>query len=73
LDKLPYVVFDFVCCVILYIFPFIILFVVHGQNIIQIFDDVLNNIKLEMWAIAQRDGRPAEYRRHPQFNAAKFG
>jgi len=29
--------------------------------------------KLEMWANAQRDGRPAEYRLHPLFNAAKFG
>jgi len=29
--------------------------------------------KLEMWANAQRDGRPVEYRRHPLFNAAKFG
>jgi len=26
--------------------------------------------KLEMWANAQRDGRPAEYRWHPLFNAA---
>ena len=26
-----------------------------------------------MWANAQRDGRPAEYRRRPMFNAAKFG
>ena len=26
-----------------------------------------------MWADAQRDGRPAEYRRRPLFNAAKFG
>ena len=25
-----------------------------------------------MWANAQRDGRPAEYRRRPLFNAAKF-
>jgi len=31
------------------------------------------NHKLEMLANAQRDGRPAEYRRHPLFNAAKFG
>jgi len=31
------------------------------------------NTKLEMWANAQRDGRPAEYRWHPLFNAAKFG
>jgi len=29
--------------------------------------------KLETWANAQRDGRPAEYRWHPLFNAAKFG
>jgi len=29
--------------------------------------------KLEMWASAQRDGRPAEYRWRPLFNAAKFG
>ena len=26
-----------------------------------------------MWANAQRDGRPAEYRWHPLFNATKFG
>jgi len=26
-----------------------------------------------MWANAQRDGRPAEHRRRPLFNAAKFG
>jgi len=26
-----------------------------------------------MWASAQRDGRPAEYRWHPLFNAAKLG
>ena len=26
-----------------------------------------------MWANAQRDGRPAEYRWHPLFNGAKFG
>jgi len=29
--------------------------------------------ELKMWANAQRDGRPAEYRWHPLFNAAKFG
>jgi len=29
--------------------------------------------KLEMWANAQCDGRPAEYRWRPLFNAAKFG
>jgi len=29
--------------------------------------------KSEMWANAQRDGRPAEYRWRPLFNAAKFG
>ena len=30
-------------------------------------------IKLEVWANAQRDGRPAEYTWRPLFNAAKFG
>ena len=29
--------------------------------------------KLEMWANAQRVGRPAEYRWRPLFNATKFG
>ena len=32
-----------------------------------------NTTKLEItWANAQREGRPAEYRRRPLFNAAKF-
>jgi len=30
-------------------------------------------IETRMWANAQRDGRPAEYRWRPLFNAAKFG
>jgi len=30
-------------------------------------------LQLEMWASAQRGGRPAEYRWRPLFNAAKFG
>jgi len=29
--------------------------------------------KLEMWANARPDGRPAEYTWRPLFNAAKFG
>ena len=29
--------------------------------------------KLEMWANTQPDGRPAEHRWRPLFNAAKFG
>ena len=29
--------------------------------------------KLEMWANAKPDGRPAEYRWRPLFNATKFG
>ena len=32
-----------------------------------------NISQLETWANAQRDGRPAEYRWRPLFNAAKFG
>jgi len=35
--------------------------------------DARDYIELEMWANAQRDGRPAEYRWRPLFNAAKFG
>ena len=31
------------------------------------------SIELEMWANAQRDGRPAEYTWRPLFNTAKFG
>jgi len=34
--------------------------------------EMIMNI-LEMWADTQRDGRPAEYRWRPFFNAAKFG
>jgi len=30
-------------------------------------------IIIEMWADAQRDGRPAEYNWRPLFNATKFG
>jgi len=33
----------------------------------------VGQIKLEMWANAQRDGRPVGYRWHPVFNAEKFG
>jgi len=33
----------------------------------------LNEYQLEMWANAQRDGRPAKHRWRPLFNAAKFG
>jgi len=31
------------------------------------------NQKLEMWANAQRDGRPAKYRWRSLLNTAKFG
>jgi len=34
---------------------------------------VVHKTKLEMWANAQRDGHPAEYRWRPLFNAAKYG
>jgi len=33
----------------------------------------LKQNQTRMWANAQRDGRPAEYRWHTLFNAAKFG
>jgi len=32
-----------------------------------------NRKQLEIWTSAQPDGRPAEYRWRPLFNAAKFG
>jgi len=32
-----------------------------------------NRNEIEMWANAQRDGRPAKYRWRPLFNAAQFG
>jgi len=35
--------------------------------------DAVNTYLTRMWANAQRDGRPAEYRWRPLFNAAKFG
>ena len=36
-------------------------------------DQPCDHVQLEMWANAQPDGRPAEYRWRPLFNAAKFG
>jgi len=36
-------------------------------------NDSNNNSQLQMWANAQRDGRSAEYRWRPLFNAAKLG
>jgi len=41
-----------------------------------LFDNVIDCSKTvitRMWANAQRDSRPAEYRWRPMFNAAKFG
>ena len=40
---------------------------------LMLFWKLSKHFKLEMWANAQRDGRPAEYRWRPLFNAAKFG
>ena len=42
-------------------------------NVLGMFVIYLAYSVLEMWANAQRDGRPAEYRWRPLFNAAKFG
>ena len=33
----------------------------------------LKRVTTRMWANAQRDGRPSEYRWSPLFNVAKFG
>jgi len=37
------------------------------------FRATLKFFKTRMWANAQPDGRPAEHRWRPLFNAAKFG
>ena len=42
--------------------------ILHGLP----FNPQSRQIILEMWANAQRDGRPAEHRWHPLFNATKF-
>jgi len=34
---------------------------------------IKNKIKTRIWVNAQRDGRPAEHRWRPLFNAAMFG
>jgi len=47
--------------------------VCHSVHLGLVFETAETIIKLEMWANAQRDGRPAEYRWRPLFNAAKFG
>ena len=40
-------------------------------QMIMVTDEVAKTaLKLEMWANAQRDGRPAEYRWRPLFNDA---
>jgi len=45
----------------------------EGRDIVS-FTSTLQYFKLtRMWADAQRDGRSAEYRWRPLFNAAKFG
>ena len=36
-------------------------------------DIVWNAVQTRMWANDQRDGRPAEHRWRPLFNATKFG
>ena len=42
----------------------------ENPPVIKIFS---HHIKPEMWANAEHDGHPAEYRWHPLLNAAKFG
>ena len=45
----------------------------HTVELNQQNSELQRNHELEMWANAQRDGCPAEHRRRPLFNAAKFG
>ena len=44
-----------------------------NTNIILIVVGTLGTTPTRMWANAQPDGRPAEHRWRPVFNAAKFG
>jgi len=44
-----------------------------SQQCIQAYSKASRTRILEMWANAQPDGRPAEHRWRPLFNAAKFG
>jgi len=39
----------------------------------RLFASITIYTRTRMWANAQRDGRPAEHRWRPLFNAAKFG
>jgi len=45
----------------------------HNSITADVLISKFHSIKLEMWANAQPDGRPAEYRWRPLFNAAQFG
>ena len=46
------------------------LFVGSSHSTSDLANSFKNNNKLEMWANAQRDGRPAKHRWRPLFNAA---
>ena len=50
-----------------------ILFVNSASRLYKKYVKYLKQKRTRMWANAQRDGRPAEYRWRPLFNAAKFG
>ena len=43
-----------------------------ADTVVVIITSGQSNLTLEMWASAQRDGRPAEYRWRPLFNAAMW-
>jgi len=45
----------------------------HNSPQLKIEIRFMKYINTTMWANAQRDGRPAEYRWRPLVNAAKFG
>ena len=44
-----------------------------GSTLLNALQTFSTNPTTRMWANAQRDGRPAEHRWRPLFNAAKFG
>jgi len=66
-------------CMVIYfmyfaIHTFSVCFSVFSTLFVRIESNIYyNQTQTRMWANAQRDGRPAEYRWRPLFNAAKSG
>ena len=67
LQMLRLAIWDYVCVLVVDILN------TRSEMNVRLHNSSKHFMKLEMWANAQRDGRPAEYRWRPLFSAAKFG